>query len=73
LSLERRARQYGHAGIDIVVDDHLALGVVLGRCPESGTALASQSIISRLENAPSRTDAALLLSWVRRLSYISAL
>src|SRR5271166_6322618 len=30
------------------------------RCPESGEALASQSTISRLENAPSKTEAARL-------------
>jgi hypothetical protein len=32
----------------------------VGRCPETGAALASQSTISRFENAPSRTDAARL-------------
>ena len=32
--------------------------LAVGRCPESGDPLASQSTISRLENAPSRTDAA---------------
>jgi hypothetical protein len=31
--------------------------VAVGRCPETGAALASQSTISRLENAPSRTEA----------------
>jgi Transposase DDE domain group 1 len=36
------------------------LKVAVGRCPETGGPLASQSIISRLENAPSRTDAARL-------------
>jgi hypothetical protein len=30
------------------------------RCPDSGAALASQSTISRLENAPSKTEAARL-------------
>jgi hypothetical protein len=34
--------------------------VAVGRCPETGAALASQSTISRLENAPSRTEAARL-------------
>jgi hypothetical protein len=34
--------------------------VVVGRCPESGAPLASQSTISRLENTPSRTQAARL-------------
>ena len=34
--------------------------VAVGRCPESGAPLASQSTISRLENAPSRTEAARL-------------
>jgi hypothetical protein len=33
------------------------LKVAVGRCPESGAPLASQSTISRLENAPSRTEA----------------
>jgi hypothetical protein len=36
------------------------LKLAVGRCPDSGTALASQSTISRLENAPSRTEAARL-------------
>jgi hypothetical protein len=34
--------------------------VTVGRCPTSGAPLASQSTISRLENAPSRTEAARL-------------
>jgi hypothetical protein len=34
--------------------------VAVGRCPESGEPLASQSTISRLENAPSKTEAARL-------------
>ena len=34
--------------------------LAVGRCPDSGAALASQSTISRLENAPSRTEAARL-------------
>ena len=34
--------------------------VAVGRCPESGAPLASQSTISRLENAPSRMEAARL-------------
>src|SRR5271167_2523441 len=34
--------------------------LAVGRCPESGVALASQSTISRLENAPRRTEAARL-------------
>jgi hypothetical protein len=34
--------------------------VAVGRCPESGAALASQSTISRLENAPSKSEAARL-------------
>src|ERR1700736_2655849 len=34
--------------------------VAVGRCPVSGAALASQSTISRLENAPSKTEAARL-------------
>jgi Transposase DDE domain group 1 len=32
--------------------------LAVGRCPESGEALASQSTISRLENAPRKTEAA---------------
>jgi hypothetical protein len=32
--------------------------VAVGRCPQSGAPLASQSTISRLENAPSKTEAA---------------
>ena len=32
--------------------------VAVGRCPASGAPLASQSTISRLENAPSKTEAA---------------
>src|SRR5882757_248850 len=34
--------------------------LAVGRCPESGAALASQSTISRLENAPSKTETARL-------------
>src|SRR5579864_9341431 len=34
--------------------------VAVGRCPDSGAPLASQSTISRLENAPSKTEAARL-------------
>src|SRR5258707_12106445 len=34
--------------------------VAVGRCPETGAPLASQSTISRLENAPSKTEAARL-------------
>src|ERR1700682_5159463 len=34
--------------------------LAVGRCPESGQPLASQSTISRLENAPSKIDAARL-------------
>jgi hypothetical protein len=36
------------------------LKLAVGRCPESGAPLASQSTISRLENAPSKTQAARL-------------
>src|SRR4051794_37299869 len=32
--------------------------LAVGRCPDSGAPLASQSTISRLENAPSKTEAA---------------
>src|SRR5947199_10730806 len=34
--------------------------LAVGRCPETGAPLASQSTISRLENAPSKTEAARL-------------
>jgi hypothetical protein len=34
--------------------------LAVGRCPESGAALASQSTISRLENTPRKTEAARL-------------
>ena len=34
--------------------------LAVGRCPQSGAALASQSTISRLENAPSKIEAARL-------------
>jgi hypothetical protein len=34
--------------------------VAVGRCPETGEPLASQSTISRLENAPTKTEAARL-------------
>src|SRR5580700_4742953 len=36
--------------------------VAVGRCPDSGPALASQSTISRLENAPSKSESARLCS-----------
>src|SRR5262249_31741233 len=39
---------------------HTLLERAVGRCPETGAPLASQSTISRLENAPSRTEAARL-------------
>jgi hypothetical protein len=44
-------------------DGHYVFAVALvavGRCPQSGAPLASQSTISRLENAPSKTEAARL-------------
>ena len=37
-----------------------ALKMAIGRCPETGAALASQSTISRFENAPTKKDAARL-------------
>ena len=40
--------------------DDPALKMAVGRCPQTGAALASQSTISRFENAPSKTDAARL-------------
>ena len=36
------------------------LKIAVGRCPDTGAALASQSTISRMENAPRKTDAARL-------------
>src|SRR5580765_2390690 len=49
---------------DAIDLDHLRhdplLKLMVGRCPQSGAALASQSTISRLENAPSKTQAARL-------------
>jgi hypothetical protein len=38
--------------------------VAVGRCPQSGAPLASQSTISRLENAPRKTEA---VSYVHRV------
>jgi len=40
--------------------DDPALKMAVGRAPETGAPLASQSTISRFENAPTRTDAARL-------------
>jgi hypothetical protein len=40
--------------------DDPALKMAVGRCPETGPPLASQSTITRFENAPTRTDAARL-------------
>jgi hypothetical protein len=40
--------------------DDLALKMAVGRAPDTGAPLASQSTISRFENAPSRTDTARL-------------
>lgn len=45
--------------LDRLKDDPL-LKMAVGRAPESGAALCSQSTISRLENMPSRTEAARL-------------
>ena len=52
----------GHADaidLDRLRHDPL-LKLAVGRCPDSGAPLASQSTISRLENAPSKTEAARL-------------
>jgi hypothetical protein len=52
----------GHKGaidLDRLRHDPL-MKVAVGRCPQSGAPLASQSTISRLENAPSKTEAARL-------------
>src|SRR5580704_5981617 len=43
--------------LDLLRHDPL-MKLAVGRCPESGQPLASQSTISRLENAPSKTEAA---------------
>ena len=40
-----------------VLRDDPAMKMALGRCPETGAALASQSTISRFENAPTKRDA----------------
>jgi hypothetical protein len=40
--------------------DDPAMKMAVGRCPETGRALASQSTISRFENAPTKADAARL-------------
>jgi hypothetical protein len=45
--------------LDRLRDDPM-LKIAIGRCPESGEPLPSQSTISRLENAPKKTDAARL-------------
>ena len=45
--------------LDLLRHDPL-MKIAVGRCPESGAPLASQSTISRLENAPSGTEAARL-------------
>jgi hypothetical protein len=45
--------------LDLLRHDPL-MKVAVGRCPQSGAPLASQSTISRLENAPSKTEAARL-------------
>lgn len=45
--------------LDRLRDDPM-LKIAIGRCPESGDPLPSQSTISRLENAPKKTDAARL-------------
>ena len=45
--------------LNLLRDDPL-LKLAVGRCPESGAPLASQSTISRLENAPRKTEAARL-------------
>ena len=48
------------ASITTGLRDDPALKMAVGRAPETGAPLASQSTISRFENAPSRTDAARL-------------
>jgi hypothetical protein len=54
-----RAGTKGAIDFDRLRHDPL-MKVAVGRCPETGAPLASQSTISRLENAPSKTDAARL-------------
>jgi hypothetical protein len=43
--------------------------LAVGRCPRSGAALASQSTISRLENAPRKTEAARLCAALTASSF----
>ena len=43
--------------LDLLRDDP-GFKLALGRCPESGAPLASQSTVTRMENAPSRIEAA---------------
>ena len=45
--------------LDLLRHDPL-MKIAVGRCPTTGAPLASQSTISRLENAPSKTEAARL-------------
>jgi hypothetical protein len=56
--------QSSDGGLLLLREAERKLGVcrklAVGRCPDSGAALASQSTISRLENAPSKTAAARL-------------
>ena len=54
-----RVRSEDAIDLDRLRDDPL-MKVGVGCCTESGAALASQSAISRLENAPSKTEAARL-------------
>jgi hypothetical protein len=56
-----RLRARGCHRLDRLRHDPL-MKLAVGRCPESGEPLASQSTISRLENAPSKTEAAWLCS-----------
>ena len=56
--------------LDLLRHDPL-MKLAVGRCPESGQPLASQSTISRLENAPSKTEAARLAAALLDLSRAS--
>jgi hypothetical protein len=47
-------------GHEDAIDLDPLMKLAVGRCPESGQPLASQPIISRLENAPSKTEVARL-------------
>jgi hypothetical protein len=47
-------------GHEDAIDLDPLMKLAVGRCPESGQPLASRSTVSRLENAPSKTEGARL-------------